>query len=378
MNTEEYIISLRRYFHEYPELSFKEYKTADKIEEELIKLGLKPERITETGIICDIRGNGNKTVAIRADIDALPVKEENNIEFKSKNEGIMHACGHDTHIAMLLGVAKMFSEEKNINGNIRLIFQPAEESPPGGAIEMVNKGAMKNVDYVIGQHIISVVEAGKAAVYYHEMMANADHFKINIHGKGGHGSEPQSAIDIIYISAHLVEMLNTIVSREIDPQEPAVLTVGTLNAGYRNNVIAAHAELTGTVRTFSREVQEKIERRIEEILNGLKETYKIKYEYEFEKGYPVLVNNEEVSKIIEKNAVKILGKDNVLRPKPAMGGEDFGYFMDKAPGAYYFLGGGIKEDVVVSNHSPEFLIDESVLINGAKILKESAEDLLKK
>ena len=378
MNTEEYIISLRRYFHEYPELSFKEYKTADKIEEELKKLGLKPERITETGIICNIKGNGNKTIAIRADIDALPIKEENDIEYKSRNEGIMHACGHDTHIAMLLGVAKMFSEEKNLKGNIRLIFQPAEENPPGGAIEMVKKGAMNNVDYVIGQHIISDIEAGKAAIYYHEMMANADHFAIKINGKGGHGSRPQSAIDVIYISAHLVEMLNTIVSREIDPQEPAVLTVGTLNAGYRNNVIAAHAELTGTVRTFSKEVQEKIEKRIRDILNGLKETYKIKYEYEFLKGYPVLINNEEVSKILEKNAENVLGKGNVLHPKPAMGGEDFSYFMDEAPGAYYLLGGGLNNHEAVSNHSPEFLIDESVLINGAKILKESAEDLLTK
>ncbi len=378
METEEYIISLRRYFHEYPELSFKEYKTADRIEEELKKLGLKPKRITETGIICDIKGNGNKTVAIRADIDALPIKEENDVEYKSKNKGVMHACGHDTHIAMLLGVAKMFSEEKNLNGNIRLIFQPAEESPPGGAVEMVKKGAMDDVDYVIGQHIISSIEAGKAGIYYHEMMANADHFTIKIHGKGGHGSEPQSAIDVIYISAHLIEMLNTIVSREIDPQEPAVITVGTINAGYRNNVIAAHSEMTGTVRTFSNEVQEKIERRINEILEGLKETYKIKYEYEFVKGYPVLINNEGVSKILEKNAEKVLGKGNVLHPKPAMGGEDFGYFMDKAPGAYYVLGGGLKGKEVVTNHSPEFLIDESVLINGSRILKQSAEDLLKK
>ena len=378
MNTEEYIISLRRYFHEYPELSFKEYKTADKIEEELKKLGLKPERITETGIICNIKGNGNKTIAIRADIDALPIKEENDIEYKSRNEGIMHACGHDTHIAMLLGVAKMFSEEKNLKGNIRLIFQPAEETPPGGAVDMIKNGCLDGVDYIIGQHIWGNKEMGKAFIYYHEMMANADHFAIKINGKGGHGSRPQSAIDVIYISAHLVEMLNTIVSREIDPQEPAVLTVGTLNAGYRNNVIAAHAELTGTVRTFSKEVQEKIEKRIRDILNGLKETYKIKYEYEFLKGYPVLINNEEVSKILEKNAENVLGKGNVLHPKPAMGGEDFSYFMDEAPGAYYLLGGGLNNHEAVSNHSPEFLIDESVLINGAKILKESAEDLLTK
>lgn len=376
METEEYIISMRRYFHQYPELSFKEYRTADKIEEELKKMGLSPKRLTETGIICDIKGNGNKTVAIRADIDALPVKEENEEDFISKNDGVMHACGHDTHMAMLLGVAKMFVEENNLKGNIRLIFQPAEESPPGGAIEMVKKGAMKGVDYVIGQHIISNIEAGKAAIYNHEMMANADHFVIKIHGKGGHGSEPQSAIDVIYIMAHLIEMLNTVISREIDPQEPAVLTVGTVNAGYRNNIIAAHGELAGTVRTFSNDVQGKIERRINDILDGLKSIYKINYEYEFNKGYPVLINNEMVSKILEHNAAEVLGKENVLNPKPAMGGEDFSYFMNEAPGAYYLLGGGYKNSELVSNHSPEFKIDESVLINGSKILKKSAEDLL--
>ncbi|KQB35596.1 M20 metallopeptidase family protein [Acidiplasma aeolicum] len=379
MEVEDYIISMRRYFHEYPELSFKEYKTADKIEEELKKMGLSPKRITETGIICDIRGNGSKTVAIRADMDALPVQEENNIDYKSKNPGVMHACGHDTHMAMLLGVAKMFTEQNNIPGTIRLIFQPAEENPPGGAVEMIKNGALDGVDYIIGQHIWGNKDMRKAYIYYHEMMANADRFVIKLTGKGGHGSAPQDAIDVIYISGHLIEMIHNIVSREIDPQEAAVITIGTINAGFRFNVIASHAELTGTVRTFNNDTQAKIERRIKEILEGLKLTYRIDYEYDYIKGYPVLINNEEVSRIIEKNAAEVLGQENIVHPKPDMGGEDFAYYLQKVPGAYYFLGGGNREKGIYSpNHSPTFNVDERSLKYGAMILKKSAEDLLKK
>ncbi len=380
MEIEEYIINIREYFHENPELSFKEYKTADRIEKELKDMGLNPERITETGIICDIKGNGNKTVAIRADIDALPVKEENNVKYKSKNDGVMHACGHDTHMAMLLGAAKLIIEDKNknkLNGNIRLIFQPAEELPPGGALEMIKNGALNGVDYIIGQHIWGTLPSGKIGIYYNEMMANADEFTIKIHGKGGHGSAPQDSIDVIYIAAHLIEMINTIVSREIDPQEPAVITTGTANSGYRYNIIAAHAELTGTVRTFSTEVQEKIIKRIKNILDGLKLIYNIEYEYDYKKGYPVLINNEEISKIIEESAEKILGKDNIIHPKPNMGGEDFAYYLEKIPGAYYFIGGASKEKNIDSpNHSPTFDADENMLYKGSEVLKDAAERIL--
>ncbi len=378
METEEYIIAMREYFHENPELSFKEFKTADRLEKELRDMGLNPKRITETGIIADIKGNGKKTVAIRADIDALPVTEENKVGYVSKNKGVMHACGHDTHMAMLLGAAKMLiAEKEKLNGNIRLIFQPAEELPPGGAVGMVKNGALDGVEYIIGQHIMGFISAGKIAIYYKEMMANADEFDIKIHGKGGHGSAPQDSIDAVYITAHLIEMLNTIVSREIDPQEPAVITTGTVNSGYRYNIIAAHAELTGTVRTFSIEVQEKIIKRIKDILEGLKSIYGIEYEYEYKKGYPVLVNNEKIAKYIEEAAKRIVGKDNIIHPKPNMGGEDFAYFLQKVPGAYYFIGGSNSERGIDSmNHSPTFDVDESALYTGAKVLKEAAMEIL--
>ena len=380
MEVDEYIIKTREYFHEYPELSFKEYKTADKIEEELKAMGLAPKRITETGIIADIKGKGNKTVAIRADIDALPVTEENKVQYVSRNDGVMHACRHDTHMAMLLGAAKMLiADKEKLNGNIRLIFQPAEELPPGGAVDMIKHGALDNVDYIIGQHIMGFLPTGHVAIYYKEMMANADEFDITVHGKGGHGSAPQDAIDAIYITAHLVEMLNTIVSREIDSRDPAVITVGTINAGYRYNIIAAHSKLTGTVRTFSLEVQEKIIKRIKDVLEGLKSTYGIEYEYEYKKGYPVLINNEKISRDIEEVAEKILGKENIDHPKPDMGGEDFAYYLQKIPGAYYFFGAkNVKKGINSPNHSPTFDVDEDLLYTGARILKEAAMSILNK
>ncbi len=380
MEINEYIVQIREYFHEYPELSFKEYKTADKIEEELRAMGLEPKRITETGIIADIKGKGNKTVAIRADIDALPVTEENKVPYVSRNEGVMHACGHDTHMAMLLGAAKMLiADKEKLNGNIRLIFQPAEELPPGGAVDMIKNGALDNVDYIIGQHIMGFMPAGHVAIYYKEMMANADEFDITVHGKGGHGSAPQDAVDTVYITAHLVEMLNTIVSREIDPMEAAVITVGTINAGYRYNIIAAHSKLTGTVRTFNLEVQKKIIKRIEDILEGLKSTYGIEYEYNYKKGYPVLINNEKISRYIEEAAEKIVGKENIEHPKPNMGGEDFAYYLQKIPGAYYFFGASnVKKGINSPNHSPKFDADEDQLYTGARILKEAAMDILNK
>ncbi len=380
MEINEYIVHIREYFHEYPELSFKEYKTADKIEEELKAMGLEPKRITETGIIADIKGKGNKTVAIRADIDALPVTEENKVPYVSRNEGVMHACGHDTHMAMLLGAAKMLiADKEKLNGNIRLIFQPAEELPPGGAVDMIKNGALDNVDYIIGQHIMGFMPAGHVAIYYKEMMANADEFDITVHGKGGHGSAPQDAVDTVYITAHLVEMLNTIVSREIDPMEAAVITVGTINAGYRYNIIAAHSKLTGTVRTFNLEVQKKIIKRIKDILEGLKSTYGIEYEYNYKKGYPVLINNEKISRDIEEAAEKIVGKKNIEHPKPNMGGEDFAYYLEKIPGAYYFFGASnVKKGINSPNHSPTFDADEDQLYTGARILKEAAMNILNK
>src|SRR5579875_440209 len=354
---EDYVVEMRRHFHRYPELSFQEFKTAEKIESELSKMGLSPVRIGKTNVIADIPGNGSgKTVAIRADIDALPVKEETGLEFSSTHEGVMHACGHDSHIAMALGVAKLMSENSNdFKGKIRMLFQAAEERPPGGASELIKGGALNGVDFVIGQHVMSRFPKGTAAIYYGPMMANADEFRIRIIGKGGHGSAPHETIDALMIASQYVVNAQTIVSRRIPPYEPAVVTFGTFESGYRYNIIAPYANLTGTVRTFNSEIQEKISAEMRNLLNSTCKTYGADYEFEYIKGYPALINNENVSRTIEEVATEVLGKDGILHPPPDMGGEDFSYYLQRVPGAFYFLGvGNEKKGIVSPQHSPKY------------------------
>jgi len=377
---EKYIIEMRRYFHQHPELSFEEFKTADRIEEELRKMGLSPMRVGKTGVIADISGKKpGKRVAIRADIDALPVVEENDIEFASSNRGVMHACGHDSHIAMALGAAKILKGiSGNFSGSIRMLFQPAEERPPGGALELINGGALEGVDYVIGQHVMSRFPAGKVATYYGPMMANADEIRIKIIGKGGHGSAPQETIDALQIASQFVVQAQTIVSRRIAPFKPVVVTFGTFNSGYRYNIIAPYAELTGTVRTFDAETQSKIEFELRNLLEGLARATGCRYEFEFIKGYPALINHENVTRVIEDVVGEVLGKDAILHPDPDMGGEDFAYYVMKVPGAYYFLGvGNVEKGIVSPQHSPTYNIDESAMKYGTEILVRSALKLLK-
>lgn len=376
---EPYMIHVRRHLHKFPELSFMETGTMDFIEKELKEMGLSPVRVNDSGIFADITGNvKGKTIAVRADMDALPVKEESGKEYRSENEGVMHACGHDSHVAMLLGLAKLILKRKNeLNGTVRLLFQQAEEQPPGGAVGFIRNGVLKNVDYVLGQHIYSTFESGKAAIHYREAMANADEFKIKIHGKGGHGSEPEATVDALVVAANFITAAQTIVSRNIGSQEPAVVSFGTLNSGYRYNIIAPHAEMTGTVRTFSSEVQDRIIQRLEAVLSGICEAFGATYEYEYEKGYPVVVNDEKVAKIIEDSAAEVLGDENVLKPDPIAGGEDFAYYLNEVPGAFYFLGTKNKEKGITGpQHSPTFDIDEPVMKYGTEILYRSVIKLL--
>ena len=377
---ENYMVLTRRYFHEYPELSTKETGTAKKIEEELRSMGLEPVRVGKTNLYADIKGMyPGKMVAIRADIDALPVTEENTVEYVSKNKGVMHACGHDSHITMVLGVGKLLTKHRDFKGTVRLIFQSSEELPPGGAKELIKGGALKDVDFVIGQHVESRVPMGYAAVFYHEAMANADEFRIKIHGVGGHGSAPQEAVDAIIAATQFVNLAQTIISRKVDPYLPAVVTVGTINAGYRYNIIAAHAEMTGTVRTFHKKVQEQIKKELEVILKGVCEATHTKYEFQYIEGYPALINHEDVSKVIEGVAQYVLGKDRVLHPNPSMGGEDFAYYLQEKPGAFYFLGvGNEKKGITSPQHSPTYNIDEDAMKYGTEILYRTALELLSK
>ncbi len=374
----DYIISMRRYFHKNPELSFHEYKTADRIEEELKGMGLKPERITETGIICDINGSSKgNTVALRADIDALPVNENSGDEFASKNNGVMHACGHDAHTAMLLGIAKYLSGHKSFKGKIRLIFQPAEETPPGGAIEMIENGALDDVDYIIGQHLLSTLKAGTVGINYEYGAAMADQFSIKISGPGGHASRPDESSDTIYVASLFIVSAQSIISRMVDQTKPSVLTFGTLNGGDRFNIIASTVEITGTVRAYNRELREKIRDSLKGMLSHICSIYGSEYEFEYVEGYPALLNDRNVAKVINKIAIDVAGSENVVYPDPSMGGEDFSRYLEKVPGAFYRLGVGNKEKGIdAPPHSSKYRIDESALTTGASVMLLSAMYLL--
>lgn len=376
---QEYVVQMRRHFHQHPELSFQEAKTAETVHKELEKMGLSCRRIGDTGLVCDITGKeGGKIVALRADMDALPVIEENKVPYVSQNKGVMHACGHDSHTAMLLGVAKLLVKNReNFKGTARLLFQAAEEAPPGGAVNFIKAGELKGVSAVVGQHVSSLIPAGTIASYPDRAMANADEFRIKIIGKGGHGSEPQNTIDSLVIGSHFVDMAQTVVSRMVPAFDPAVVTVGTFHSGYRYNIIAPYAELTGTVRTFDGEIREKVKTSLEKLLSGLCSAYGATYEYNYIEGYPVVINNADINAKVEEIAVSVLGRDNILHLDPVMGGEDFAYYLQEVPGTFYFLGTGNSERKIDSpNHSPTFDIDEAAMKYGVEILYRSAVRLL--
>ena len=374
----DYIISKRRYFHENPELSFQESSTVAYLKKELESMGLNVTEVPKGGIFADlVGGRPGNSVAVRADIDALPVTEENDLPYVSRNRGVMHACGHDAHMAMLLGVVRMAVARKNeLSGKIRFMFQRAEERPPGGAVSLISGGVLNGMDFVIGQHVMSTIPAGKVALFPREAMANADEFTIRIHGKGGHGSAPHETVDALMISALYIAEAQTIVSRMIDPQEAGVVTFGTINSGYRYNIIAAHSEMTGTVRTFSEGVRKIIRESLEKLLSRICEAYGATYEFHYEEGYPAVINSPQVTDIIGKAAEEILGKSALLYPKPSMGGEDFAYYLQKIPGAFYFLGVGNQEKGITSpQHSPTYNVDEDALLNGSSLLLRAVEKL---
>jgi amidohydrolase len=279
---------------------------------------------------------------------------------------------------MLLGTAKLLSQNRDrLKGTVRLLFQAAEEAPPGGAIEFIKAGELKGVSYVVGQHVTSLIPSGSIASYPNRAMANADEFRIRILGKGGHGSEPQNTIDALVIGANFVNAAQTVVSRMVPAFNPAVVTVGTFNSGYRYNIIAPYSELTGTVRTFDSAIREKVKTSLEKLLAGICAAYGARYEYQYIEGYPVVINNSEVNARVEEIAATILGKNSVLHPDPVMGAEDFAYYLQEVPGTFYFLGTGDDGRGINSpNHSPTFDIDENAMKYGVEILYRSAMKLL--
>ncbi|WBW97378.1 amidohydrolase [Oceanirhabdus sp. W0125-5] len=373
----EYLIHLRREFHKYPEVSWKEFETSKRIKEELTKMGLEFKECASTGVVVDIEGNTRgKRVLLRGDIDALELTEKNEFEFKSLNSGVMHACGHDAHIAMLLGAAKLLNDNRElIQGSVRIVFQPAEECGEG-AERMISEGVLDGVDSAFAIHIWSMLENGKISVDEGERMASPDIFKVNVKGKGCHGSLPQEGKDALVAAASMVMNLQTVISREISPLESGVVTIGELKSGSKYNIIAEEAMLSGTVRAFNQETRLKIKNSIERIVKSTGDMYGVNTEMEYIFGPPPVVNDKECSKIAEESVKKLFGNESLISMRKLTAGEDFSLFAEKVPSVLAFL--GARKEEAYPHHNPRFDIDEDNLEKGAKLYMQYAVDFLGK
>lgn len=376
--TEE-IIEWRRDFHMHPETGFDVHRTAGIVADELEKLGYRVRRgVGKTGVVADM-GEGGPVVAIRADMDALPLQERNDHEFKSKIDGKMHACGHDSHTAMALAAAAIFAHEK-FPGTVRFLFQPAEEvaddEGKSGAQRMVEDGAIEGVDFVIAQHIDPLRPVGAVSISAGPASGGVDSWFGVIYGKGGHAAHPDKTIDSFYLIAHVILALNAIVSRRLDPFAPAVVSIGSVNGGFTENVIPESVRISGTLRFAEPDVHQKIHKEIRRAFEIAK-TLGGDYDLEFEIGGPPMINNERVSAVIRQAAEDLLGKENVHKGHKTLGAEDFGSFMEHAPGAMFTLGAQKKGHEDYPLHHPKFDLDERALPLGTAMLVETALRFLK-
>lgn len=374
----EQLVAWRREFHAHPEPGFRETRTAARVAEVLTGLGYRVRTgVGRTGVVAE-RGEGHPIIAIRADMDALPIQEVNDVLYASQVPGVMHACGHDAHTAIALGVAQLLADE-SFPGTLRLLFQPAEEVADeeglSGAPRMIQDGAMEGVDAVLALHVDPSVEVGDIVLETGPASAGVDTFYASIIGRGGHGASPHRAVDPIYIAAHVVLALHGIVSRRLDPMAPAVISVGAIHGGQADNVIPDRVELRGTIRYMKPEVQRQIHTEIERALQVAR-ALGGDYELRLEIGYPPMMNDDRIVGLLRKVAVDLLGEEHIQPPHPGMGAEDFGYFSERAPGAMFGLGCKIEGDERVA-HSPRFDIDERCLPIGAAILAEAALRLLR-
>jgi amidohydrolase len=374
------VIGWRRYLHQNPELSFEEEETSQFVYETLQSFGnLEISRPTATSVLARLVGEKpGRTVALRADMDALPITEENDFDFVSRNPGVMHACGHDGHTAMLLGAAKVLSGMKaEIPGEVRFVFQHAEELYPGGAEEMVEAGVMEGVDAIAGIHLWSGLPVGKIGVVYGPMLAAPDTFRIVINGRGGHAAMPHQTADSIAIGAQVVTNLQHIVSRNIDPLDKVVLSVTRFSGGTTHNVIPGTIEMIGTVRTLDEEVRKKVPETMERVIEGVTAAHDASYEFEYQRGYRPVVNDEEVTRILEETVREVFGEESLEMMAPIMGGEDFSAFQQVTSGTFVFVGAGNEEKgITAPHHHPCFTVDEDSLENGLKVHVNAAFKLL--
>ncbi len=363
-------IDIRHHLHAYPELSYKEFETSKFIQQKLSALNIPFEIKAETGVVGLIKGKNpeTRTIALRADIDALPIHEENNVSYKSQNKGIMHACGHDVHTTCLLGAAQILNELKNDwEGTVKLIFQPGEEKNPGGASLLIKEGVLENPkpSSIFGLHVHPGLSIGKLSFRPGKVMASADELYITIRGKGGHAASPHLCIDPILIASHLIISLQQIVSRNNNPHNPSVLSITSFQGGSTTNVIPNEVKLKGTFRAMDEEWRFKAHKLIRKQSTDLVHSMGGEIDLVIDVGYPSVYNNETLNEITRKKAEEFIGKNNVEETEPRMGAEDFGYYTQLIPGCFYRLGVMNKEKGITSGvHTPTFNIDENAIEIG--------------
>lgn len=369
---------LRNYFHQHPELSGREVNTQAKIMQELAALGLDCKKIAATGVVADLTGaRPGKKIAVRADMDALPIQDSCGREYQSKTPGVCHACGHDGHMAVLLGVIRvLFDLKDTVPGSFRFIFQPSEEEFPSGAAAAIADGCLTGADAVIGAHIWQPLKLGVIGISYGNLMAAPDKFTITIHAKGGHGSMPHQTVDPTLIAAELILALNTIVSRNLDPLDLAVVSIGSLHAGNAFNIIPDTAVIEGTVRSFKDSVRHAIFKRIDEIAGGLCLANRASYKLDVLYGHPAVVNDAGCAGQIERAAAECRSGAKAETIPPVMCGEDFSYYLKEIPGAFFFIGTGTAE-MTYPHHHPKFDIDGRAILYGMEIMTRAALQLAK-
>ncbi len=373
------LVADRRWLHEHPELGMQEFETARFIAERLHALGVEDIRtgIGETGVTGLVRGTGTglgagKVVLLRADMDALPILEENDVEYVSQNPGVMHACGHDGHVSILLGVARLLMAQRDrFAGTVKVLFQPCEETIPGGAAWMIRDGVLEDphVDAIFGLHLAQFLPAGTIAVNAGPVMAAGQFFRVNVHGRGGHGAAPHLGRDPIVAAVEMISALQTIVSRNVDPMDTAVVSVGTIHAGIASNVIPDSLEFTGTHRTFSTETQTAVASRFVTIVEGIAKAHGVTVEVEMPPGLPAVINDPVMVDVVRRAAIRTVGEEKTVPGVPWMASEDFAYFLEERPGCYFFVGSSNAErGLVWDHHHPRFDIDEESLGIGVETM----------
>ena len=377
---QELVKTLRRKLHRIPEAGFKEEKTSRFVADFLKDTGLEVETgIARHGVVGHLTCTGSgKTLLIRADMDGLPVTEKTGLAFASTHKGMMHGCGHDGHMSMVLVTARILKDlAQRMKGHVKFVFQPAEEGP-GGALPMIEEGVMEDprVDYSLGCHVWPHIPEGSIGIKPGPLMAAMDRFDLTVLGRDGHGAMPHLCVDTIDVAAQVVNALQRVVSRQTDPTRPAVLTVGTFHAGNAFNVIPRKAVLSGTTRTFDRDIWRRFPDQMEKIIGGVCDSMGAAYELNYRKGFPPLINDEAMAVRVRCSAEQVVGKDRVVVPEPTMGGEDMAYFLERSKGCYFFLGVGRKNGV--SLHHERFDFNESVLPLGVETYCRAALDLLGK